>query len=165
VSACGAQCPEVVDPTCKPAADSLPFEIDLFDYVAVRWQPNRQYSNGAKVHPPVPNGFVLEADGPGTSGGELPPYDPVAGEIISDGSMTWELVAATEDDISDASDPDATVDPQDSGGLAVADLTIANGRFLRGTYVGGVAGEAYEVAFEFTVDGLPRGFTQKVTVS
>lgn len=165
MGACTGQCPEVIEPACKPAADNLPFEIDLFTYLATWWRPNRYFASAARVHPPIPNGFVLVAGNAGWSSGELPAFDAVAGEVIADGSIAWTLEAADDDDIEDASAPDATVDPQDSGGLDVADLTISNGRFLRGTYVLGVAGEAYEVAFVFTVDGLERGFTQRVTVT
>jgi hypothetical protein len=166
VAPCAQQCADVLPEACKPAADpELPVEIDLFEYLAILWAPNRAVADGDVLLPPEPNGFALEAQNAGVTGPELPAYRPIDGETFADGSVQWLLIPTLDDGMYVASDPDAEVIPSESGGLEVTELEIAQGRYLRFRYVGGVRGERYEAVFTFTVNAVPRGFSQWVTVT
>jgi hypothetical protein len=150
VTACQCSDPTQADEAFKPVADSLPVRIDLWDYCAVKRQPNTRYTDGDIVHPDPPNGFALEAR---------------IGALAWDGAVRWELVALESGGFNPASDPTYEVDPVDSGTLDVADLVITADRYLEFTYIGGQVGERYKVTFSFTVDGVERALAQWVTIT
>jgi hypothetical protein len=165
VTACQCSDPTQADEAFKPVADSLPVRIDLWDYCAVKRQPNTRYTDGDIVHPDPPNGFALEAQNDGATGEEPPAFMARIGALAWDGAVRWELVALESGGFNPASDPTYEVDPVDSGTLDVADLVITADRYLEFTYIGGQVGERYKVTFSFTVDGVERALAQWVTIT
>lgn len=159
--------PVVVLDCFKQSADQdFPFEIDLFEFCAVMWAPNREYASGQRAHPTAPAGFALEALTDGVSGQELPPFREVANATFREGSMQWKVIPASVAGFNPASDPTYSIDPDDeSGALDVLELDILNGRLLSGVYTGGQRGGVYEVSYAVIIDGLQRGLRQTVRVS
>jgi hypothetical protein len=167
MGACASQCQEVLlDEACKPEADALPVQIDLWDYCAITRLPNTAYAQGDVVYLDPPNGFGIEAQNAGVTGEEPPVFVPALGKLARDGSITWKLVDVNlAEGYNPASSEDASVDPEESGGLEVAGLDLAQGRYLRAQYVGGVAGQRYKVTYSFSVDGVERALVQWVNVT
>jgi hypothetical protein len=157
-------CDEVVDDAWKPAADTIPFDIDITDYCATHWQPNRTYEQDAFARPRTPNGFAIQAQNAGVSGPIEPPWRAVLNGTQRDGSILWKYVAAAGHGINPATAPTAEVDSVEAGALTVDGLDVVDGHRLIGLYKPSTAG-VYVVTFAFTVDGVPRGFSQKVTVT
>lgn len=154
-----------IDEACIPEVGESPFRVDLFDYLAAVRQDNTEYTTGTRVRPPEANGFALQATNTGTTGGSPPAFIPRPGAIVVDGSVTWQVIAASTNGLGEATAPDATVAAEGSGDLTIDGLDIAGGRYLTGVYIPGVSGVTYTVTFSFVLNSLTRAFRQRVRVT
>lgn len=60
------------------------------------WEPSTVYPANSTVQPNPPNGFYYKSSGGGTSGSSAPAWPVIAGQTVSDGSVTWTCVGTIE---------------------------------------------------------------------
>lgn len=65
------------------------YSLDLADFLAVKWQPDRAYVSANFVRPTIANGFEYEATTGGRSGRREPTWPIVAAQTVNDGSVVW----------------------------------------------------------------------------
>ena len=146
----------------KDPDESLPVSLSLYRLCANFWRPNEQFALNEFVRPLRPNGFSYECTTAGTSGSREPRWPTSIGVAVTEGSITWTCRAAGVSGLNSISSLTATSDP---AGITIAPLSIDESVKILATYAGGFAGQAYEVIYAFTLNGVPRRARQRVEVA
>jgi hypothetical protein len=151
-----------IEDAVKDPGESLKVSVDCYALCAVKWHPNEPYTSGEYVRPVVPNGFAYECTTTGLSGNREPKWPTVIAATKTDGSATWTCRAAGAAGLNPITVPSAQSDPT---GLTITSVTVSESYKLLATYADGIAGQAYDVVFSFTLDGVPRIARQRVEIA
>lgn len=137
-------------------------ELNLYDLVAAKWKGNRDYAADEMALPfGLPTGFAYKASAAGRSSSQEPRWPLVLGEVVANGGVAFECVAAAANGLSAVSGIAAESDPV---GITISGLAVSNLGELVATYAGGEADEDYDVIFSFIVNGNTLKARQTVKV-
>lgn len=154
--------PQLVARFEKHPSEVKDYSLDLADFLAVKWQPDRAYVATNFVRPMIANGFEYEATTGGRSGRREPTWPIVAAQTVADGSAVWTARVpgiAGQDTITGvpgwAAETGLTVDSSSNTTSTVT-----------GILSGGTDGESYFVTITIaTVGGLTLVFVIQIDVT
>lgn len=148
----------------KIPGETFPVILSVFGMCAQFWESNEQWETGEFAWPTKANGFVAEWTSPsGRSSLKEPrwPTDEGANATIPDGSGVWTLrVPTILNGIQPVSNPSATA----PAGITASGVIVIENTKIAVDYIGGTAGESYNVDFTWLIAGRPRGGRQVVHV-
>lgn len=150
------------DEVVKDPEATRKVRLRLYALAVNAWVQNEVFATSEYCRPRVPNGFSYEATTGGLSSAREPLWPKTIGATVVDGSVTWTCRAAEANGINLVTDADATSDP---AGLTISAVSVAENCDILATYSGGVEGTVYDVAFSWTLDGVPMVGRQRVRVA
>jgi hypothetical protein len=146
--------------------ETFPVTLSCFGICAEYWAANEQYDVGDFVWPAKPLGFVLECTGP-VGGGRSGATEPkskgkVAGDTVSDGSVTWTL--RVPDNVNGIR-PITSVEATGPAGITISSPVISENTKVLVDYMSTAVDETFEVVLSITIGGRVRVCRQEVHVA
>lgn len=139
----------------KDPAEKLDYAVNFEPGLLRRWIPGAHHEVDDRVRPTKPNGYQLKCTVAGQSGSKEPTTWPTTvGETITEGSVTWQCEAISDDGL--VATLDGTPNWTAEAGVTVSAET-ADGQMAFAKIEGGADGEDYSILIEAPcTDGTTR---------